>query len=159
MVFNYIQFLRKSAPQELIFKEIKAISEIRFRFAERPQPAEYVSGLAARLQQPIPREKIISSQWLTERFDPVAVDSAVQLLDMRRSNIIVTAKSMPPGVGPLDQVEPIFGTRFRRDKMSEEFIDKVRFDFTGMNVADLGIGFERYFGSGTPFARPQLVYP
>jgi insulysin len=126
IITSYIQLLRSTPPQRWIFEEIKAISEIRFQFVERCQPSDYVSDLASRLQEPIPREKIISSQWITERFDPDAIESALRMLDIKRSVVIITAKTMPPGTESLDEVEPVFGTKFRREKMSERLLDAVR---------------------------------
>lgn len=126
IIASYIQLLRSTPPQRWIFEEIKAISEIHFQFVERCQPSDYVSDLASRLQEPIPREKIISSQWITERFDPDAIESSLRMLDIKRSVVIITAKTMPPGTELLDEVEPVFGTQFRREKMSERLLDAVR---------------------------------
>lgn len=124
-IAKYIQLLRSTPPQEQAFQEIKALSDIGFRFVERGHASSYASELSTQLQQPVPREKIISSQWLIERFDPKELQEALQLLDIRRSVISVTAKKMPADVGPLDKSEPVYGTKYRRDKMPEEFIKEV----------------------------------
>lgn len=126
-IYKYIHLLRNTPPQEHAFQEIKALSDIGFRFVERGHASSYASELSTQLQQPVPREKIISSQWLIERFDPQELKDAVQLLDIRRSIVTVTAKTMPPDVGPLEKSEPVYGTKYRRDKMPEEFIKEVRF--------------------------------
>lgn len=124
-IYKYIHLLRGVPPQEHVFQEIKALSDIGFRFVERGHASSYASELSTQLQQPVPREKIISSQWLVERFDPEELKEAVQLLDIRRSVITVTAKTMPADVGALDKAEPVYGTKYRRDKMPEEFIKEV----------------------------------
>jgi insulysin len=125
-IYKYIHLLRGTPPQEHVFEEIKALSDIGFRFVERGHASSYASDLSTQLQQPVPREKIISSQWLVERFDAQELKDAVQLLDIRRSTITVTAKTLPSNVGPLENKEPVYGTKYRSDKMPEEFIKEVR---------------------------------
>lgn len=135
-IYKYIHLLRSVPPQEHVFKEIKALSDIGFRFVERGHASSYASELSTQLQQPVPREKIISSQWLIERFDPEELKDAVQLLDIRRSVITVTAKNMPADVGPLDKAEPVYGTKYRRDKIPEEFIKEVCWNPASRDIAD-----------------------
>lgn len=124
-MYRYIALLRAHPPQEYVFDDIKALSEIGFRFIEPARGSAYASELAKRMQQPVPREKVVSSQWLVERFDAEAIVEALQLLDIGRGNVAVTAKVMPAGVGPLDQTEPVYGTRYRRDKMPIEIVTAV----------------------------------
>jgi insulysin len=124
-VCRFISLLRHTPPQEQVFQELKKLSDIRFRFVERSRPAAYVSDVSTWLQHPTPREKVISSQWVIQRFDPDEISSAVKLLDLRRGIVFVTAKTMPSDVGPLDQIEPVFGTKYRLDKIPEGFITAV----------------------------------
>lgn len=113
-------------PQERIFRDMKALSDLRFRFLEQCRPADYVSDVATWLQLPAPREKVISSHYLIESFSPEKIQSALQLLDIRRALVVITAKTMPPGMGERDQTEPVFGTKYRLEKMSEDFLKMVR---------------------------------
>lgn len=124
-IYRYIALLRSQPPQEYVFDDVKALSEIGFRFIEPAPGSAYTSELAKKMQQPVPREKIVSSQWLVERFDAEAIKEALQLLDIGRGNVAVTAKVMPPGVGPLDQAEPFYGTRYRRDKLPVQIVAAV----------------------------------
>jgi insulysin len=124
---KYIELLRHTPPDERIFQELKMLRDIRFRFAERSRPAAYVSETAKWMQQPTPREKIISSQWVIERFDSQEISPLVGLLDVQQSFTIVTAKSMPADIGPLHRTEPVFGTRYRVDRMPEDFVKSVNF--------------------------------
>lgn len=124
-MYRYIALLRAHPPQEYVFDDVKALSEIGFRFIEPARGSAYASELAKRMQQPVPREKIVSSQWLVERFDAQGIVEALQLLDIGKGNVAVTAKVIPAGVGPLDQIEPVYGTRYRRDKMPVEIVASV----------------------------------
>jgi insulysin len=94
-VYKYIHLLKSQPPSEEAFNEIKALAEIGFRFVERGGASSYVSDLARQLHQPVPREKIISSQWLVEEFDAEEIRRSLDLLDPRRSNIAVSARKLP----------------------------------------------------------------
>lgn len=121
-IFNYIQLLKSVPPSEEAFNEIKALSDIGFRFVEQTQASSYVTDLSGWLQAPIPKEKTISSQWLLEKFDAKVIEDCLNSLVPSRSKIAVTAKEMPEGVGKLDRNEPIYGTEYRVDKLDEDFI-------------------------------------
>lgn len=120
IVYRYMSLLRKQPPEERVFDEIKALTDIEFRFHEPTQGSAYASEVAKKLQAPVPREKVISARWLVERFDPDAIMKALQFLDIRKGNVAVTAKVMPPGVGPLDRTEPVYMTKYRKDRMFAE---------------------------------------
>ncbi|KAK8849760.1 hypothetical protein IAR55_005095 [Kwoniella newhampshirensis] len=122
-IFKYISLLRSQPPSSEAFNEIKAISEISFRFAERGRTSTYCSSLSSWLQTPVPREKIVSSKWLVEEFKSDELSAALQLLDPRRAAIGVTCKELPKDVeGTFDKTEPIYGTEYTRVKFSEDFL-------------------------------------
>lgn len=125
VIYKYIDLLRCTPPQERVFQELKTLSDIRFQFLERSKPAAYVSAVARWLQQPRPREKIISSQYVIERFDPDEISLLTGLLDIGQSFIVITSKSMPEAIGPLDQVEPVFGTKYRLERIPEDLMKLV----------------------------------
>lgn len=125
VIFKYIHLLKSTPPQERAFQEIKSLADIAFRFVERGQPASYVSELTTYMQQPVPPEKIISSQWVVEKFDAAEIEASLAHLDVRRSMMAVTARPLPKTIGELDQKEPIYGTEYKVEKMSKEFIEEV----------------------------------
>jgi insulysin len=128
IIYRYIALLRSHAPEQAVFDEIKALSDIEFRFHEPARGSAYASDLAKRLQLAVPRETVVSSRWLLERFDPEAIVEAMQVLDIRKGNVAVTAKVIPPGVGPLDQTEPVYGTRYNKDRMPAEIVAALQGD-------------------------------
>ncbi|GHJ89944.1 hypothetical protein NliqN6_6346 [Naganishia liquefaciens] len=121
-VYRYINLLRNRSPEKYTFDEIKSLSKMEFRFHEPAQGSEYASEIAKHMQAPVPRETVISGRWLMERFDADAIVEALERLDIRKGNVAVTAKVMPSSVGPLDQFEPVYGTRYRKDQMPTEII-------------------------------------
>lgn len=125
VIFKYIHLLKSTPPQEHAFQEIKSLADIAFRFVERGPPASHVSEMTTWLQQPVPREKTISSQWLLEKWDDKIIQETLAHLDVKRSRMAVTAKQLPEGVGKLDKVEPIYGTEYRIERMSPELVREV----------------------------------
>ena len=124
-VYKYLHLLKSQSPSEEAFNEIKALAEIGFRFVEKGGASSYVSDLARQLHQPVPREKIISSQWLVEEFDAAETARSLEFLDVRKSNIAVSAQKLPPSVeGSFDLSEPIYETKYKRIEMSQSFIDE-----------------------------------
>jgi insulysin len=104
VIFKYIHLLKSTPPQEQAFREIKALADIAFRFVERGQPASYVSELTTYMQQPVPPEKTISSQWVVEKFDAKEIAESLAHLDVRRARLGISAKHFP------DKQEPLSGT-------------------------------------------------
>ncbi|WWD20389.1 hypothetical protein CI109_104865 [Kwoniella shandongensis] len=136
-IFKYISLLRSQPPSSEAFNEIKAISEISFRFAERGRTSSYCSNMSSWLQSPVPREKLISSKWLVEDFKADELSAALQLLDPRRANIGITCQELPKDVeGTFDQTEPIYGTEYKRVKFSEDFLKEA---MSGSRLEDLAL--------------------
>ncbi|KAJ9093848.1 hypothetical protein QFC21_006221 [Naganishia friedmannii] len=127
-VFRYISLLRNTPPQEYLFDDIKNLSALKFRFLELRPASSYASELSKQMQQPVPRDNIISSQILVERFDPDGIRNVLQMLDVKKCVIAVTAKDLPESIGELDQVEPVYGTKYKVASMSQDFIDEALSD-------------------------------
>jgi insulysin len=127
-IFKYTSLLRSTPPTEKVFNEIKAISDISFRFAERGKTIDYANGLAGWIQSPVPREKILSSKYLVEEFHYDELASALQMLDPRRATVGVTCRDLPKSAGiTFDKKEPIYGTEYCERRLSEEFLKEVSY--------------------------------
>ena len=125
-IFKYTSLLRATPPSEESFNEIKAISDIQFRFSERGKVMSYANGLAGWMQSPVPREKIVSSKYLVEEFKYDELASALQMLDPRRATVGVTCRELPKSVNAAwDKKEPIYGTEYCELKLSDEFLKEV----------------------------------
>jgi len=126
-IFKYTSLLRATPPTEEVFNEIKAISDISFRFAERGKTIDYANGLATWIQAPVPREKILSAKYLVEEFIYDELASALQMLDPRRATIGVTCRELPKSAGiTFDKTEPIYGTEYCEKRLGEAFMKEVR---------------------------------
>lgn len=46
LVYQYIAMLKRGGPQEWVFRELQAIAEMEFRFAEEEEAEDYVVRVA-----------------------------------------------------------------------------------------------------------------
>ncbi|ODO11325.1 hypothetical protein I350_00102 [Cryptococcus amylolentus CBS 6273] len=126
VIFRYIILLCSQPLPTHVFDELKRINDISFQFAEQDNTSSSCRNLSARLQLPIPREKVISSKWLLEEFRTDEVDSALVLLDPRSSHIVVKCRELPGDVGgQFEKVEPIYGIQFKTVAFDHLFLKDV----------------------------------
>ncbi|KAK0556291.1 metalloprotease [Tilletia horrida] len=95
-LFRYINLLKQKGVEEWAYDEVAQLQNLSFKFAEKTSPSAYTSDLASQLQEPYPREWVISGGSLLREF---AVQEIRQIVDsLRPSNcrIFVAAKTIPP---------------------------------------------------------------
>lgn len=126
-IFSYLSLLSKSGPQPEAFREIQSLSELSFAFAEKASsPSDYASDLASNLSAPWPREWSLSTPYLTREFDGEAFKKTLDLLTIERCRITLSSQALPKSVaGTWDKKEPIYGTEYKVEKFSDEFLDAV----------------------------------
>jgi insulysin len=102
------------------------MADISFRFAEKHRPDNYCTELTGGMQEPVPRDRIVSSKYVMEEWRPEEVEAVLQLLDPRRASVGVTSRELPPDVeGLFELKEPIYGTEYKQIKVPEEFMKEV----------------------------------
>lgn len=69
MVFQYLKMLQNEQPQKWVFEEMKATGEMKFRFLEESDAANYVTQLCTAPFHVAPEHTLISS-YLYEDWDP-----------------------------------------------------------------------------------------
>ncbi len=78
------------------------------------------------MQDPVPRDKIVSAGSLLGEFKADELAAAIQLLDPRRATIGMTSRDLPPGVeGTYNETEPIYGTEYMQMRLGEDFYQEV----------------------------------
>ncbi|CAG8625900.1 11505_t:CDS:10 [Acaulospora morrowiae] len=118
--FQFINMLRQLDPkeQERVFKEVQSIKAINFKFQEKSWSSYYVAGLSRQMQRPYPREWILSSPYLTRKYDPASI--AEGLTYLRWDNCILTLSSKL--LGELDKKERWFGTEYKIEPINEKLL-------------------------------------
>jgi insulysin len=122
-IFQYISLLRETPPLEWIFEEQKAIAELNFRFKQRTPVITFTSEISAVMQEPLPREWLISGHSRLRKFDPVKIEEALECLRPDNFRLCVVSQHVP---GDWDKRERWYGTEYKYEKIPEDFLDEIR---------------------------------
>ncbi|TBU42064.1 Metalloenzyme, LuxS/M16 peptidase-like protein [Dichomitus squalens] len=135
-VFKYIALLKASEFPPWQQRERSLISATRFRFAEKRRPDDYAVWVSEHMAWPVPRELILSAPQLVEEWDvndPVnggesEVREILDSLTIERSRTVLMAKAEEHervrGKDLTWEKEPWYGTPYRVERFSEEFVQK-----------------------------------
>ncbi len=83
--------MKTNGIQDWIYKEVQDLSNIFFRFKEKPvSVANYVSKLAGSMHRSYPKELTLSGPYLLKgTFDEKAIASLFDLLDIHKFRLIL----------------------------------------------------------------------
>ncbi|KAI0636675.1 insulin-degrading enzyme [Trametes polyzona] len=135
-VFKYISMLRSSSFPAWYQRERSLISATRFRFAEKRRPDDYAVWVAEHMSWPVPRDLILSAPQLVQEWDesdPVnggerEMRAMLDTLTVERSRTVLMAKAEEfervRGKDLQWETEPWYGTPYRVERLSEEFVKK-----------------------------------
>lgn len=136
IVFQYISILKKSDPQEWIFSEIKTIAEVDFKFKQKASASRTTSGLSQTMQDPIPRDRLLSGYSWPRIFDPAMVKRGLSFLtvdDVRFT--LVSSEKLPGKV----KKEKWYGTEYSTMTISPDFLKRLHDAESGNQIEDLHI--------------------
>ncbi|CAG8650489.1 11693_t:CDS:10, partial [Funneliformis caledonium] len=88
---------------------IKELEDISFRFEEKSSPSRYSSTLSNMMQNPYPREWILSGPYLIREYNPLLISELLDLL--RPDNFFLELISQ--SFTGLDQKEKWYGTEYK----------------------------------------------
>ncbi|KAI9615330.1 hypothetical protein KEM48_005619 [Puccinia striiformis f. sp. tritici PST-130] len=109
---------------EWAFKEQALLSEIRFRFKSASPPSSYVTSLASWLRRPSPPNKVISSIYLSDQFNPKLIQEHLELLKPENSRILIGTQHALPGIN-YDCKEEWYGTEYTIQDLPASFLELV----------------------------------
>jgi len=125
VVFQYITILRSQPPQEWILKELQQVAAIDFRFKQKDAASSFTSHMSSIMQRPYPREWLLSGTHLIREFNPEQITQAINHLTPKNFRLTIVSQVPPEGLGEMDQTEQWYGTEYRVDKISEEFLGEL----------------------------------
>lgn len=120
--FQYIALLKDTPPQEWVVDEMAKLSEVEFKFRQKTPASRTTSGLSGVMQQPLPREQILSGQYLITKFDSKAISRGLAELRPDNFRYHVVSKEYP-GDWPLK--EKWYGTEYKIEKIPEDFMKEL----------------------------------
>ena len=123
VVFQYISLLKETPPQEWIFKEVKGMSEVDFRFQQKSPASSFTSRTSSVMQKPLPREQLLSGSSVIRRFDPEAILEGLNYLRTDNYRLTIISQNFP---GDWDQKERWYGTEYKVRRIDPEFEAAVR---------------------------------
>ncbi|XP_060069479.1 insulin-degrading enzyme-like [Ylistrum balloti] len=115
LTYQYVNLLRKSGPQEWIFKECQDLSAMTFRFKDKEKPRNYVSGLSGSLHD-YPETEALSGPYLLTEFRPDLINMILEKITPDNMRIGVIGKKFQERV---NQKEKWYGTEYLVEELTE----------------------------------------
>ena len=109
-LFQYIEMLQNSEPEEWLYDEQAIVAELEFRFQEKSRPTGFVYQMAPRLQH-FPASDLLVSPYLMERFDAALIKQYLGYLNPK--NVVIEYAA--PDV-ETDSTEPWFGVPYKIER-------------------------------------------
>ena len=122
VIFQYIGMIKSQPPQEWVVEEMKKLAEVEFKFQQKIPASRTVSSLSMFMQQPLPREQLLSGQRLIRKFDPEAIKRGLDALRPDNFRLTLVSQKYP---GSWDLREKWYGTEYRYEKIPEDLIKQL----------------------------------
>nr|OQO25547.1 hypothetical protein B0A51_06866 [Rachicladosporium sp. CCFEE 5018] len=121
--FQYVALLKEGKPQEWIVDEMKKLNEVKFKYQQKAPASRTTSYLSAVMQQPFPRDQLLSAQILIREFNPQAIETGLKAIDPDNFMLTVVSKEYP-GDWPLK--EQWYGTEYKTADLPAEYREELR---------------------------------
>lgn len=119
--FSYLRLLKREGPNDRLFREVASIEETTFRFANEREAIDNVEDLVLNLKH-YPPKYILTGDSLYFEYDPVAIQAAIERLNSRQFNIMITSIHQYDENVLYDQREQWFGTEYTERDLPEKWI-------------------------------------
>lgn len=120
-IFSYLRLLQKAGPSEQLFREIASIEENTFRFASERDAIDNVEDLVINLKH-YPSKYLLTGDSLYFEYDPAAIQRAIDVLNTRKFNIMITSTHKYDENVEYELKEEWFGTEYTERNMPEKWI-------------------------------------
>jgi len=121
-VFQYLRLIEKQGIKQWIFDEQKRISEIDFRFQEKPAPISYVRSLASNLQI-YPASDVLYGPYAMDKYDPTLIRYFLARLTPDNVLVTVNAKDLQTNMQ-----DPWFDTAYQVTGLGSDIIERLQND-------------------------------
>jgi hypothetical protein len=113
--------------------EVSALSDIRFRFAEKRRPDNYAVWMSDKLSWPVPRELVVKAPQVVSEWDPDGTAQAVAFQALKGFSVKNARTFLMAKQGEFQrlfgtqewQSEPWYGTQYRVERLDEAFVQEV----------------------------------
>ncbi|PWN23331.1 hypothetical protein BCV69DRAFT_280939 [Microstroma glucosiphilum] len=123
-VFRYLDLLKQSSIPQWTYNEVSSLCDLAFRFSEKIPPSSYASGLSTQMQNPYPREWVLSGPYLTRNFDVDLIKKTLSYLSPERCRVTVAAQECPDGTQAWDRKEKWYGTEYKLSPLPSKLLEQ-----------------------------------
>lgn len=123
IVMQYISILHETAPKEWIFNELKGMAEVNFRFKQKSPASSTTSRLSGTMQEPLPRDRLLSGASVPRKFDSAAIKEA--LSHLKADNMRLTIVTPDTLTGEV-QKEHWYGTEYTNRPIPSDLMEELR---------------------------------
>ena len=121
LVFEYVDMLKNSGPQEWVFEESKTVADCSFRFLSKREPMDYTSSLATNLHQYAP-EHILSGDYVFYDYQPDVITNILSYVNP--SNLLLLMAHPKAYEGKTTETEQWYGVQYNANAISGELLNK-----------------------------------
>lgn len=119
VMFQYIGILRETPPLEWVFDEQKGMTDINFKYQQKIPAVKFTSHVSAEMQEPLPREWLISGYSRLRKFNAQAIEDGLSYLRPDNFRFTIVSQTFP---GEWDQTEKWYGTEYKYEKIPKDFL-------------------------------------
>ena len=120
LIFQYIEMLRHSLPQEWIYLELQNINKANFKFKQNGNPSNTVSSLSKMLEKEyIPVGDILATNLFT-KYEPELITKYLEMMTFDNSRITLISKDLET-----DSFEKWYGTKYKVIEYPADLIAKI----------------------------------
>lgn len=120
LVFQYLRLIKQTGIERWRFDEQKRLYDIKFRFAQRQRPIEYVSAIAGNLQYYPPRD-VLRVRYRLDLYEPKLIASFLDRLSPSKVLVSVVAPNQVTNA-----VEHWYGTPYAITRLAPSQLDQWR---------------------------------
>ncbi|KAK9241369.1 Metalloenzyme, LuxS/M16 peptidase-like protein [Lipomyces kononenkoae] len=121
-VFQYLNLLQVTPPQQWVYEELRDVAEASFRFRQKSPASSTTSRLAAIMQRPMPREWLLSGTTLYRGFDEQAIADSAKYFSPDAFRFMLVSQDY---AGGWDQKEQWYGTEYRIENISSSLLARI----------------------------------
>ncbi|KAK1470436.1 peptidase M16 inactive domain-containing protein [Colletotrichum tamarilloi] len=126
--FRYVSLLRESPPPEWIFDEIKSMADVNFKYPEKTDEATFACTISALMQEPMPREWLLSGHSLLRTFDGDLIERCVACLRPDNFRMTIVSQELPEGYNQEEswKQERWYGVEYFWEKIPDDFMKDIK---------------------------------
>jgi insulysin len=117
--------LKASSLPHYLFQELRDLREIRFNYKDKTPVDFCTRAIASNLQRIFPVRQILTAPVLLWKWEEMKVRKILELVDIRKCRVIVTAKNLNHLVSASSwSKEKWYGTLYRIESLDPDLISK-----------------------------------